>query len=115
MFVGYKSDYDVKILCDWCGTEGATFGSDDFKGDERQSWIDSAIAAWNSRTPAATVVGWRPIETAPKDGSVVLLVTDYGVVASAWDESTGYFGNDYVEYDCATLWAPMPAPPAGEG
>lgn len=75
----------------------------------------TAIAAWNTRSGDSGMGdGWRPIAEAPRD-ELVLLATSVGVVASVWDESSGCFGNDYVEYDCATHWAPMPAPPAGEG
>lgn len=53
---------------------------------------------------------WRPIDTAPKGGTVILLATSIGVVATAWNES-GYFGSGYCEYDCATHWMPLPPAP----
>ena len=66
---------------------------------------------------------WQPIETAPKDGTRVLIAwnngCDKGVVSAYWEP--GYFGNigwtefqlrsDYWGPDTPTHWMPLPKPP----
>jgi len=70
---------------------------------------------------------WQPIETAPKDGTEVLLWGPYcGCPATAqwtgkawaayWDgwrvvEYMSDFGTDYREFDMPTHWMPLPEPP----
>ena len=64
--------------------------------------------------------GWKPIETAPKDGTIILVgVWDYGPdIASAswngkfWDmELYGYQYCGDPEFSDPTHWMPLPAPP----
>lgn len=84
--------------------------------------------------PAPAIpAGWQPIETAPKDGTKVLIVNDEGVMAVAhyieqWDEryefvrkakdgdvyrtvreECGYWNTDTAY--CPTHWMPLPQPP----
>ena len=70
---------------------------------------------------------WQPIETAPKDGTEILLWGPYcerpspakwydGKWCAYWDgfrviESEGDFGTDYREFDVPTHWMPLPDPP----
>jgi len=78
---------------------------------------------------------WQPIETAPKDGTWVLL--SGGSIYYGWDGETfpphvvaqfiggpkyreeqcwqfaWYDGGYYGEYENPTHWMPLPAPPAG--
>lgn len=61
--------------------------------------------------------GWRPIETAPKDGRVVL-----GYWAEDRVETIQFKSGNFVysydwedECDGPTHWRPLPAPPKGEG
>jgi hypothetical protein len=70
--------------------------------------------------------GWRPISTAPRDGTRVLLwcpATQWRGVA-AWDVNP-YEGHQMawttdetesvlLTYDAPTMWQPLPPPP-GEG
>jgi hypothetical protein len=55
---------------------------------------------------------WQPIETAPKDGTKVLIVDDDGVV----DVAAYLIGKRYGYWDtetfcCPTHWMPLPPPP----
>lgn len=68
--------------------------------------------------PAPIPEGWQPIETAPKDGTRVLIKGDCTVVAG-WQEITGMFGlmgwaivNDaWMSSGEARYWMPLPKPP----
>lgn len=80
--------------------------------------------------PAQTVQDeWRPIDTAPKDGSVLLLYVPNRCMIDmgSWrnddnypDEPKQWFDNSYDDYSCGyascpltpTHWQPLPAPPA---
>lgn len=81
-------------------------------------------------TPRSSTAGaWRSIESAPKDGSDVLLVGDtdetgerFWAVAS-WDDyrqswcpwwHTQYGVDQTVRHDWPTHWMPLPSPPAVE-
>jgi hypothetical protein len=80
-------------------------------------------AAWNRRTVPSHegVVEWRPIETAPKDGTDILVWDGDAQCVACWDESLAgtdapsqwahcnHFAMDAVE---ATHWRPLDAPPA---
>ena len=79
-------------------------------------------------------MGWQPIETAPKDGTWVLLTG--GTVDGSWDGDTApmvvvgqylppwgseaiwhfawYDNGYYGEYSNPTHWMPLPEPPKGE-
>lgn len=58
--------------------------------------------------------GWRPIETAPKDGTRVLLAGKGGKVADGrWAELQGIWIWPYVLSD-PTSWMPAPPLPASE-
>jgi len=77
---------------------------------------------------ADEVNGWRPIETAPKDGSSILLWDGWRMQVCAWDFDDLYdrepkhwvYGEAQGEYnvretfDDATHWMPLPAPPKRE-
>jgi hypothetical protein len=71
------------------------------------------------------VSAWQPIETAPRDGSEIILGSAYGgVFAGFWSDVPNYWGNFgwFEESDRAvcdatrkpykpTHWQPLPAPP----
>tara|TARA_R110000751_G_scaffold307812_1_gene431804 strand:+ start:4090 stop:4422 length:333 start_codon:yes stop_codon:yes gene_type:complete len=66
------------------------------------------------------VEGWQPIETAPKDGTVVLCccAANYGPYTGHYECAAWVDTNEHDEFgDDArpcypTHWAPLPAPPA---
>jgi len=73
---------------------------------------------------------WQPIETAPKDGTIILIYEppylDFpdavGVMYTVvWGASFGYHtwaeanGETYMTFDRSTHWMPLPAPPVTEG
>ena len=62
---------------------------------------------------------WQPIETAPKDGTLVLIKGIQGAV-SAWYDSDNHDWVCYddkftLEFDEPDHWQPLPEPPKGEG
>lgn len=82
--------------------------------------IDEAIAALqSSEARALTAETWRPIETAPRDGTEVLLAFDSGAIEKAvWAQSNGEQAflisrPDWSRYpdDKPTHWKPLPDPP----
>ena len=93
----------------------------------RIDFIGEVCRRWALR-PAAPDAGggWMPIETAPKDGTQVVLwcikpgVQDYRTkgaplaVIGNWDDSIWNvpFSDDWVGDDGFTHWMPLPAPPA---
>ena len=91
----------------------------------------SVVRVWIERLRALTFETptgeWQPIETAPKDGTVVLAWRFYPVVVRWVDDSEypwesvtlgGHFaftGNGYKAADPQlTHWQPLPAAPAGD-
>jgi hypothetical protein len=89
----------------------------DFPAEMRKIWSNTAPQ------PGA----WRPIETAPKDGTAVILCGRYNDVSiAAWHgngwwieadgrraiESQSDFGTGYMTFDLPTHWMPVPTPPA---
>lgn len=66
---------------------------------------------------------WRPIDTAPKDGTLVLLWSEFwaetfGIVIARWQSRAGwvcaeFITGDWEEEDQPTHWHPVPDPPHG--
>ena len=64
--------------------------------------------------PTAHAAGWRPIETAPRDGTEVLANTSgLGRVVVYWDDGESQWGTGlgYLDRDAPTHWMPLPPPP----
>lgn len=62
--------------------------------------------------------GWRPIETAPKDGLKDILVWKKGFIGIAvwqpiYDRGFGWVTNTGFQVE-PTHWQPLPEPPTGE-
>ena len=120
-----SSNPSTYATCTKCGCDGPW--NDD--GNEAE-----AIAAWNTRAAllAAQAPGkWRPIESAPKDGTI-LLAWRFFPVAIKWtgdatypweavhlndaDPALGMIANGFMEGDASlTHWMPLPSPPAAGG
>ena len=67
----------------------------------------------NGRTWAMSE--WQPIETAPRDGTEILLWED-GYILGSWVEEYGYFADPdghLWKNRQPTHWMPLPAPPQG--
>lgn len=79
---------------------------------------ENAGAFWNRRASA-----WQPIETAPKDGTRVLLTDGSAVTIGDWDGDPKHFwageGPGWWTGGCFpgpwTHWAPLPALPGKAG
>ena len=57
---------------------------------------------------------WQPIETAPKDGTEVLL-SEYGEIYIGWCGKNGwhFIGIDIEpKYNAPSNWMPLPPPPS---
>lgn len=68
---------------------------------------------------------WQPIETAPRDGTKILLITGMGIQIARWFASRGEYGPGWcvgativhptrdaiVNTSTVTHWMPLPEPP----
>jgi hypothetical protein len=54
---------------------------------------------------------WQPIETAPKDGSFVIVRLGNSEVFSAQWTQNGWHAASDIGWVRATHWMPLPAPP----
>ena len=64
--------------------------------------------------PTAQAEGWRPISTAPRDGTEVLADTSgLGRVVVYWDNEESQWGTGlgYLDRGAPTHWMPLPPPP----
>lgn len=73
------------------------------------------------KQPSPVDEGWQPIDTAPKDGTPILVFGPYEVAGrvnvvkwycNSWAVTTDEYGWERVSY--ATHWQPLPSPPATE-
>ncbi len=61
------------------------------------------------------VPAWQPIETAPKDGSQVLVWDDGAMFISWWNEEEHAWIDNGPVQPPPTHWMPLPPPPAAQG
>lgn len=94
------------VLCPSCGSTGPA------------ARRDVAIQAWNKRPERdALRESWRPMDTAPRDGSEILIYDPregYGVNQAKWDEWAAAWVEVIEEHGRfePSRWMPLPAPPA---
>lgn len=104
---------DLKKLAEIAAVEhGRTFWRDANNVDDAWSMAVSAVLAELERQ-GADLEGWRPIETAPKNGTFVLLSASGLPAIARWFETGWYSGA--LRMPSVTHWRPLPAPPAEEG
>lgn len=70
-----------------------------------------------------TAYEWQPIETAPKDGTCILICRPYflppmyKINTCQWEEGVWLSNgcvDDYLTFPDATHWMPLPEPPTEE-
>jgi hypothetical protein len=96
--------------------------------------IDQKIAMWGFRTGWSDDIAdailadvpelsaplvWQPIETAPKDGTCILISNGKdgifsGMYVGYWYQEGGWKFSIKNRIPDATHWMPLPAPPTGE-
>ena len=94
---------------------------DNYSLEWAEAYVKKQIAALHA-AGYEIVQGWKPIESAPRDGTEIL----------GWEKSEGmaiiayrpdmagntkyeWFNLDHGTPYCPTHWRPRPAPPEGEG
>jgi len=107
--VGYSAQggHDF-VVCNNCGAEGPFS-------------CKTGIAAWNQRT-----IPWQPIETAPKDGTLVLTISESGYLEEVISDNYKLCNFSFLQYNRTidtwvdrlgssgyfpTHWQPLPSPP----
>jgi hypothetical protein len=61
--------------------------------------------------------GWQPIETAPRDGTLILMWIEHtidikgGPMIGGWHKKIGFSAS---RFDVPTHWMPLPPPPESE-
>lgn len=108
--------YDDNLLDPW---------EDDDQEDEREAWRQVVLAIL-SAYEAARPGGWQPMETAPKDGTEVLLLVEVGYKKKLGRQTVyrkGKFhcnhwyldgwraSNDPLNPETPTHWQHLPSPP----
>jgi len=93
----------VEVQCKCGASAGSVYGADKKR---------EAAEKWNARAPQ-----WQPIESAPKDGTRILLFGDgdqvvayFNVGYGTWDD-----GDHHDDIQGLTHWQPLSAPPEVEG
>ena len=71
-------------------------------------------------TCASRKEGWQPIETAPKDGTPILLTAEpdddgqASIIIGCWYKN-GWYAWTREKHEWPTLWMPLPAAPEPQG
>ena len=91
----------------------------DFNGNDKTSVMDAARAALQSLGYAE--MGWQLIETAPRDGTDVLVCVTYNLPDDEWQTATwvdNWFADGWTRWAdridipfTPTHWMPLPEPP----
>lgn len=114
----------ARAMCD--RPDKCVYGGGSLSGDGSGSTY-CAVRAWQRKLPVAdailallrergALVEWRPIESAPKDGTPVLVWVaaahglDPFITRCAWHDDAGWCADELRE---VTHWMPLPAAPSG--
>lgn len=99
-----------------CDAEAVEARFQEARSREHAKWVDGD----DEPQPRPSVdAGWRPIETAPKDGTDILLFYREGIQVGGWDALWHWMAD--VGDGCTTIsgqpthWLPLPPPPSGDG
>ena len=120
VFVRLRDDGDEKFTDGQWKSLGAVAQMVERNGGTAFDSLKSAALHINALTPnaelaqAAQAEGWRPIETAPRDGTEVLANTSgLGRVVVYWDDEESQWGTGlgYLDRGAPTHWMPLPPPP----
>lgn len=91
-------------------------GLGEYFAKERIAELEQQLALAQSSLEAARKdAGWRPIETAPKDGTTLLVVPDSGYTQAFWQDGFWWWHN--TDDDSLAVgpepkgWKPLPPPP----
>lgn len=124
--------YTTAEICDAIAADPPSAPSDDHD-DWQHGWQDGAMACAaeiRARTPAPQEDGWQPIESAPKDGTVILLSHSFYTLCGYESKmrplkkiAIGYYDGNWLTgvpggHSCGggdkqfTHWRPLPAPPS---
>ena len=89
-------------------------------------YVDEPLIA-PAKPGASSSNGWRPIETAPRDGTSIILYTDErnarpyltSLVIAGWNSGCSFWANGHAETgwseDHFTHWMPCPPGPGDTG
>lgn len=81
------------------------------------------VRHWEGRTEAAEAQlaarEWQPIETAPRDGTDVLLHGPFGNEGKQYNEVARFWGSRWTiewmhDFHAPTHWMPLPEPPQAD-
>jgi hypothetical protein len=107
---------------------------------QRESGVRVSSGEVRQQMGIITMSAWQPIETAPQDGSEILILTSVGATQARfapgewrnhvegreyygpvwvccddqWEIEIEDSGKDGMHHGIATHWTPLPAPPSGE-
>ena len=73
------------------------------------------VTMWRERAERAeAALQWRPIETAPRDGTKLLTCDMVGNIYLDWRDDNSKFLYEREWYGYPTHWMPLPEPPTAD-
>ena len=95
------------------GVDYTAFGTDGASQERSKKSIAEAIRALKSAEPTAAQDGWQPIESAPKNSLVEIILAGQ-LISGNWEVRSGSWlvkRWPYVGQGQPTHWRPLPSPP----